>query len=323
MYMLKRIVLLLIFILFQVAFGAQKELVLMSYNVNLLPNIPISDLTKNLNHPYKRSELIAEEIGKINPDVVTFQEDIAPLSFAILNVNMKDKGYRYRTKVVGSWDWRHPNLLNGGVVIYSKYPFFGQPDYLIYPSSLGWEAVSNKGAVYVAIKKEARLYHIVATHTQSLDSDTSSADYQIQFQRWKMQINALSQFVANLRLDSHDRVILLGDFNADSGKAEPRSMAVPEFGSAYDYLISNLKAREAAPYTADTRAYSYDSKTNKMAAVSGQERTTLDHVLCLADYRCPETSISTIDIMALKSVKLGETSDLSDHYAVLANLYYP
>jgi hypothetical protein len=51
-------------------------------------------------------------------------------------------------------------------------------------------------------------------------------------------------------------------------------------------------------------------------------RQTLDHFLCISGYLCANQDKSSIQIIAVKSDKLGKLNDLSDHYAVLANLFY-
>lgn len=60
--------------------------------------------------------------------------------------------------------------------------------------------------------------------------------------------------------------------------------------------------------------------TNGMA--TSEEQTTLDHIMCLEGSSCADPSKSYVSIIALTSNKLGAVTDLSDHYAVIAQLNY-
>lgn len=292
---------------------------IISYNANLLPNIPISPLTKNLNHPFKRAKLIPYELDKYKPDVVVFEEDIGPISAAILNKHMKKLGFKYYTKIVGSWDLSHINLLNGGVIVYSRYPFAEDPQYLVYPKSYGWESISNKGAIFAAIKKDGFTYNIIATHLQSIDQN--SKDTESQLIHWQKQIGALAQFIANLNLSASKPLIIVGDLNADSQMAIPGEIPKKEITPIYNKLLSSLNAKEVAPYANNTLPFSFDGKTNLMIN-DVNNRQTLDHFLCISGYLCANQDKSSIQIIAVKSDKLEKVNDLSDHYAILADLSY-
>ncbi|TNF65592.1 MAG: nuclease [Gammaproteobacteria bacterium] len=294
------------------------SLKVMTYNVNLLPNIPISPLTQNLNHPYERARLIPYQIAKYDPDVVVFQEDIAPIMYYILNKHMKRVGFKYKTDVVGSWDFEHINLLNGGVIIYSRYPFAEPPQYFVLPKSYGWEAISNKGAVFAAIKKENKVYNVISAHLQSIDSNSENKEEQTL--HWRIQVNALNQWIANLNLKADEPLVLAGDVNANSGISAAGEITSPSIRYPYyQYLLMALDAKQAAGYSENTLAFSFDGITNTMNLSS--ERKTLDHVLCFNGYVCPLLNASSTEIVALRSLML-EAPDLSDHYAVIGNLTY-
>ena len=139
-----RILTLFSILIVSLSLAMASQIKVMTYNINLLPNIPISDMTSNLNHPYKRAYYIPKKIAKKNIDVVAFQEAIAPLSFYILDKRMKAFGYKYRTKLVGVPSLTHLNLLNGGVLIYSRYPIIGQSQYMVFPRSYGLEGFQIK-----------------------------------------------------------------------------------------------------------------------------------------------------------------------------------
>ncbi|WP_119342862.1 endonuclease/exonuclease/phosphatase family protein [Facilibium subflavum] len=292
------------------------HITVMTYNTNLLPNIPISDLTKNLNHPFKRAYYIPNALDHYKPDIVAFQEDIAPVSFVILNAQMRKHGYPYHSKVVGMPSLKHLNLLSGGVIIYSKYPFSQKPQYAVFSRSLGLEGIANKGAVFTQITKNNKRYNIISLHTQSFSQPIKAKEYD----RWRIQIGQLSQFIANLQIPANQAVIIMGDFNADSGKAITAENPQIVFNSPYQYLLNSLKAQPAGIYSKDTLPYSYDSKTNKM--VTSKEQTTLDHILCMVDYQCPDKR-SSLKIIALHNKHIGDITDLSDHYALIGSLYYP
>ena len=290
------------------------QIKVMTYNINLLPNIPISDMTSNLNHPYKRAYYIPKKIAKKNIDVVAFQEAIAPLSFYILDKRMKAFGYKYRTKLVGVPSLTHLNLLNGGVLIYSRYPIIGQSQYMVFPRSYGLEGISNKGVVYTAIEKKGYRYHFVSLHMQSFSNQIESS----KFDAWKRQLGALQTFISNLKFSSNDRVILMGDFNTDSAKAM-NGVIDPQGNIVYQTLVQDLQVFQIAPFK-ETLPYSYGYLSNGMT--TSQEQTTLDHIMCLQGSTCADTVNSSISIISLKSKKLGSVQDLSDHYAVVADLNY-
>ncbi|MCF6766094.1 endonuclease/exonuclease/phosphatase family protein [Thiotrichales bacterium 19S3-7] len=311
------LVFMVIFSSLNLSYGAS-SLKVMTYNVNLLPNIPITPLTQNLNHPYERARLIPYQIEKYKPDIVVFQEDIAPIMYFILNKNMKQVGYKYRTEVVGSWDLDHINLLSGGVIIYSRYPFAEPPQYLILPKSYGWEAISNKGAVFAAVKKKNKVYNIISVHMQSIQYASEDKDAQIV--SWKVQIGALNQWIANLNLSADEPLILAGDLNADSGFSKSGEITLPSIDyPLYQYMLMALNAKQAAVYAENTLPYSFDGVTDSMN--NSTVRETLDHILCFSGYVCPTEANSSTKIIALKSAML-EAPDLSDHYAVISQLTY-
>ncbi|WP_395168618.1 hypothetical protein ACGP04_06825 [Piscirickettsia salmonis] len=76
------------------------DLQIITYNVNLLPNIPISSLTKNLNRPFQRAKLIPEHLK--TADIVALQEAVDPIMRLMISNRMKDLGFTYKTPVVGS-----------------------------------------------------------------------------------------------------------------------------------------------------------------------------------------------------------------------------
>lgn len=290
------------------------EIKVMTYNVNLLPNIP-TPLTTNLNKPYQRAYYIPKEIAKHNIDVVALQEAIAPISFYILDKRMKAFGYKYRTNVVGQPNLEHLNLLNGGVIIYSRYPIVGQPQYVVFPRSYGLEGISNKGAVFVAIEKDHQIYHLISLHAQSFSGTIDDNEFNV----WKKQMGALQEAISNQHFSSNDKVILMGDFNADSGYS---STTEPTTGNiVYQTLLNMLHLKASAPFAQNTLPFSYDKLTNSMAV--SDERTTLDHILCIDGATCPSDTQSSVEIVALKNKHLGDMPDLSDHYAMIGTLVYP
>ncbi|AKP73764.1 Sphingomyelinase C precursor [Piscirickettsia salmonis] len=290
------------------------DLQIITYNVNLLPNIPISSLTKNLNRPFQRAKLIPEHLK--TADIVALQEAVDPIMRLMISNRMKDLGFTYKTPVVGS-PWchpLHPALLNGGVIIYSKYKFVGSPQQLIYPRSTGWESISNKGAMYVPIEKDGVIFNIFATHTQSVSTGTEKAPKQMI--KLHDQINHLATFISNLNIPANQPILVLGHFNSNSGNIHQQEKSQYPL---YLDLINTLNAKLAPPYSTDSLPYSYDTVTNSMATDQGPQET-LDYIFCLKSHPCPSTGSTTI--FKITDSSLGNKPDLSDHYPIQAQLHY-
>ncbi|MEG4456884.1 sphingomyelin phosphodiesterase [Microcoleus sp. N9_A1] len=215
-------------------------------------------------------------------------------------------------------------VINGGVVIMSKYPItqkiqlvynnsaFGSPDYF-----------SNKGAAYVKIDKEGYTYHIVGTHMQADDGKKTYTDIR------EKQLQEIKGLVNSLNIPSNEPVIVGGDLNVPYTDDVTGKFIMNRLGGQYNYTlvpgqgsfsaVSNLYAQCLAEYM--HYRPNYDN--------------TLDYVVYLSDYLQP-TNNPQMAVVHLKTQnpmyweymkkKLPDTggnyNDPSDHYPVEVEYSY-
>lgn len=117
----------------------------------------------NLGHDERAKRISKSDYVK-NQDVIVFEEAFDTSARKILLDNLREE-YPYQTDVVGrtkkNWDaslgnFRSYSLVNGGVVILSKWPIEEKIQYIFNDSGCGTDWFANKGFVYVKINKEGK-----------------------------------------------------------------------------------------------------------------------------------------------------------------------
>lgn len=254
----------------------------LTYNTQLMPFY--AGTVDNLNQPKIR--VIDIEPRITHNDIVVLEE----LFDHDLRHTMMDEmkqHYPHNTTVVGT---NSNKPLSGGVMIFSKWPIVRE-EQIVYQACSGADALAAKGAVYAAINKNGKIYHLFGTHLQAGNDDDS-------IRSRKKQLNELTNFIDRMYIPANEPVLLAGDFN------------INEFSNEAHDLLSILNV--TAPANIGYR-YSVDNLTNSMDV--GKERSRLDYILYRNTNAKPLTAFNNVYILRdLDNEAMWPAFDLSDHY---------
>ena len=152
-------------------------------------------------------------------DVATFAESDDATERDKMFQQFASVGYRYKTSVVT--DYNDKSLLNGGVVIGSKWPILREDQIVYRDACSGSDCLAAKGVKYARIIKTApvtlangttinasKIFNVFATHMQAWYTQADLNDRAKQAQQ-------LKAFVKSQNLDPSEPVLFAGDFNTD------------------------------------------------------------------------------------------------------------
>lgn len=316
------------------------DLRVMGYNIMQLP-VQDWDQSQRAAHLPDAIRALADQ-----PDVIAFSEVLT--DEALYAVQELNDVYPYMTPVLGlvcsggGWDSISGNCSNaftvvrGGVMVISKYPIIEQHAHVFNASQFGTaDYQANKGAVYVEIEKEGHRYHIAGTHTQAThDEDTAQTAHETRV----AQAQEIRDWLDGFNIPADEPVIVAGDLNVEHDNTSNLNEIVNQSlnatlwfdnGNVTDYVHSypenNWMSRAYNYY------FGYDMCYNK----------TLDYVVTLNGYLQPIEPAQQ-DVIQLKATESwywsyldgrwdlcngtvwhdGYTTDLSDHYPVVATYRY-
>ena len=155
----------------------------------------------------------------LNVDVATFAESDDANERELMFRQFEIRGYKYKTSVVTDYDGK--SLLNGGVVIGSKWPILREDQIVYRDACSGADCLAAKGAKYARVikttevrqddgtlKNMSKIFNVFGTHMQAWYSKADQAD------RAK-QASQLKAFVDAQMISKTEPVLLGGDFNTD------------------------------------------------------------------------------------------------------------
>jgi len=245
--------------------------------------------------------------------------------------------FPYQTPVVGKscsgWKSTTGNfrsnmfVINGGVTILSRYEITEQRQH-IYHAMHGstWDSWANKGIAYARINVKGTSIHILGTHLQADEGHVPhSESHDIRM----TQIREMKQFLHDdLKLSNTERVIVAGDLNVEYTTEAFRKD-----------LESNVRT---TIFYEHGMPGSFSPSHNRMAWANARanrqpedRNETLDYILVPKDFAPPFRDPMAV-VVPLKSSdswywkylakecseKKGMTSDLSDHYPVMATIEF-
>lgn len=193
-------------------------------------------------------------------------------------------------------------VMDGGVIIVSKYPIETAKE-IIYEPSGGGDRNAKKGAVYAKINKEGKLYHIFGTHPQ--------ADEEYHKERLN-QLRVLKKFIDTQKIPANEPVLIAGDMNID------------KYAGDFEKMLTILHATQ--PSLTGEEKYTYNLYKNNLAINYGWDEgrsKCFDYILYGTDYQKPVTSFNEIRIFCLSKPWGTVYNDLSDHYAVYGCFEFP
>lgn len=281
------------------------SLQVLSYNVFHLPDIAaVMHYKEDFRAKGQAKALvgIAEQL-----DVVVFQEGFNKAAKQHL-FDAIYPSFPHSTELVGLycetsrfWDSVAGNcsnslfVTNGGVKIVSRYPILEKHQYVFRSSGKGTaDGSSNKGAVYVAVEKDGRKYHVVGTHLQADQGSFDGSGTR------NLQMTELSQWISSFSIPKDEPIIYAGDMNVESTNQSAFADMKRLLASETLYIFDPLRA-------------TYSNVSNSIVKERYPDyNDTLDYILVSNQHRQPTVS-STIEIIRFQK----ENIDLSDHHAVL------
>ncbi|MBW6456882.1 MAG: sphingomyelin phosphodiesterase [Trueperaceae bacterium] len=257
----------------------------LTFNAALLPELAASTRQS------ERAARMAPHL--VGYDVLVLQEVFINRHREALLAELAD-AYPYRTALVGADGARDlPWRQDGGTVILSRWPIEREAQLLFDDVCSGSDCLADKGVAYAAIRKGTRVYHVFATHAQSVYGRDPPAVRAAQFA-------LLRAFVDAQGIPADEPVIVAGDLNVDAH--------TPELDAMLDAL------RAAWPPLVGDGRYTWDPVANALAE-GGRE--WLDYVLVSLDHAQPARAWNRA--LPLRDGGL----DLSDHFAVWGRVIMP
>jgi len=279
-----------------------QSLTVLAWNVYLLP-----DLLAVPDEKRWRAEQIAVALNKTDADVLVLSELFGD-ELSLLVLSRLSERYPFRSGVVAAghsvWVGGRPTFESGGVVVLSRFPLENMSE-IVFSQAADMDLFARKGALYAAVNKNGKRYHIVATHTQANAENRGIRE---------SQFRELAAFLKELAPPEEDPVIIAGDLNVDFHDEE-----------AFSNALAILRA--SPPSFAETARgpYSYDPETNPLAAAASDTNELLDYVLISARHQQP--CLFKSDILPMTDRHIGSKPEgdriyLSDHHAVKSRMAF-
>lgn len=310
-----------------------------TYNVWMLPR-KVSMFTAVSPRKNTRARLMAEVLPAC--DVWVFTECFDHRSRKVLLDKLAESGgYYFSTPTVGHNKRMSKGgktyvrkLINGGVLIASKYPILSVRIKLFGDASCGADRLADKGVLYAKILKEGLLVHVFATHFQAWNDAASRAVR-------RTQMEMVKSFMASLAIDpENDAVLLVGDLNVDFwlNKRSGEYDEMLDLLDLHDTAAGSASRASGGPASAEdarcllsaqrSAKFSFDRRLNALAAdglSSDGSLELLDYVLYSKSHRQPSQADSWV--LPIRSAtpwkwRKREQFNLSDHFPVVSELAF-
>ncbi|CEG41091.1 Endonuclease/exonuclease/phosphatase [Plasmopara halstedii] len=247
-----------------------------TYNVWMLPR-KVSAFTSVSPKKNTRARLIGDMLPPCDIWVLTECFDYRARD--ILLDKMSDAGYFFFSPTVGHKRVNKSNmrkLLNGGVLLASKYPI-------------------------LSVRVKLFEVHVFATHLQAWNDPLSRT-------MRKLQMETVARFMRAMDIDeANDVVLVVGDLNVDfwlNKTNQEYDEMLSIFGAVDSSVVCQhqLNFSEKKQSAADfkhTRKYSFDPRVNSLAAEglsTDGSLELLDYILYSRTHRQPETASSWLSV---------------------------
>lgn len=268
-----------------VPFGYAQEVQILAYNVFLRPGVVgVEDYRE------QRFPELVEAIRRY---------DIMGLSEVFDDECREEMIKRLKSThpyVVEPPESNNPFLQDGGITLFSRYQILFAKK-MIYEDAEGWDAMSEKGAIFVRLLlPDGSIIEVVLTHTQA-DAE--------QFAVRQKQFNQLRQFI-----QQHHQaglpLFIIGDCNVIGDKTDE-----------YNDMLTRLGAPQDVYRTLHSEpGYTWNGPENPLAGGNSLER--LDYILL---QHASNTSMLQCDFNRFPMVHaVGKAKYMSDHYG-LSGIY--
>jgi endonuclease/exonuclease/phosphatase family metal-dependent hydrolase len=238
-------------------------------------------------------------------DVVVFQEAFDDDTRATLLSGMTAQGYPHHSSILGS---DRGTEQDGGVIIASRWPIVLEKEKLFNDTCSGSDCMADKGVIYARIDKQVKAgehhyFHVFGTHLNDGDEPVQ-----------KQQLQIIRNFIDAQNIPDTEGVIVAGDFNINRDNA-----------AMYQYALDKLGVGWFSGAALRGHPYTFDGPLNDLGDGS---QSNYDYVFYSTRHLAltPASYAEVRVPRALSEWKEYETEsamwDLSDHYAVYANLHF-
>jgi len=261
---------------------ASDTLKVLSWNVYLIPKIYINV------HNAERAQKIGHVLKNSQKDIIVLQELFGKKMHRTINDSIKDiYPYSFGPGTCGFYK------LNSGVVIYSKYPI-SETKIIKYKHAVSVDRMAKKSAVIGFVNFKNTKIQIIGTHLQSKNGDKFS---KIRFK----QLNSILTDSALIKNKQYPK-LLLGDLNIGLYRKNHKKLL-------HIFNVTDGPLSGELIYSSDP--------VNTLKKDNG--KSMLDYILL---DRNNNNNIRVINrtITRYESIINGKDSDLSDHYAVSADI---
>lgn len=266
--------------------AASNNFKVLAYNVwALLPGIVSKSVSERL-------EAMPSEINGY--DAIVFSE-LFDNSRRETFLNAISSEYPHQTSVVDA----SGDIEDGGVLIVSRWPI-ETSDHIVFNDCGSEDCLSAKGVKYARINKGGNKFHVFGTHAQAFTGADNQAIRVKQFQQMR-------SYVDSKNIASAEPVIMAGDFNVDK----------EDYPQEYADMLNTLSAIEVV----NANAYKYTADGAKNGW-HDNEAEILDYVLYSSRHLAPSSSAATVIIPRSITDSVFEKYDLSDHFAVRADMTF-
>lgn len=311
----------------------QVQLSVGTYNVWMMPRI-VSAFTSVSPKKNTRARLIADVLPPC--DVWVFTECFDHRARAILLDKLKAAGYFYLSPTVGHKRLKRENMrkvLNGGVVLASKYPIVTVRIKLFKEACLGADKLADKGVLYCKILKDGLPVHIFSTHLQAWSDPLSRA-------MRRTQMVMIAEFMRSMGIDEvNDPVLFVGDLNVNYwlNKTDQEYDEMLEIFNASDPSIVITQRNPSLSHHFQQkqkldlklgRQFSFDPRLNALAAdglSTDGSLELLDFVLYSKAHRQPSEAKSWIVPLTTSTPwnwRKQPQYNLSDHFPVVSSFTF-
>ncbi|KAG2766468.1 hypothetical protein PC129_g12246 [Phytophthora cactorum] len=304
-----------------------------TYNVWMMPR-KVSAFTSCSPKKNTRARLIGDLLPPCDIWVLTECFDYRARD--ILLDKMTEAGYFFFSPTVGHKRVNKTNmrkLLNGGVLLASKYPILSVRVKLFEGACAGADKLADKGVLYCKILKDGLLVHVFSTHLQAWNDPLSRT-------MRKLQMDMVANFMRAMDIDEvNDVVLFVGDLNVDYWlnktnqeydemlnifEAKDPSVVRPrKLGNA-----SDSDKKESAAEFKHLRKYSFDPRVNALAAdglSTDGSLELLDYILYSRTHRQPTTASSWVQPLTTSQPWMWRNQpqyNLSDHFPVVSEFTF-
>lgn len=274
----------------QTDFEDRNVLNVMYYNIQM-----ISFGVSGMPQANERGSLLPAQISPYQ-DVVAYSEafDDGPREDHLIPA-MEAAGFPYRTEILNEPSGIIPFPVNGGVIIFSRWPILAEDEIdFAECGQAAQDCLASKGVKYASINKLGKIYHVFGTH---MDAGSGADDT---FAR-RTQMAEIRDFIAALDIPENEPVIFGGDFNTDP------------IDSDMDYQAFLDTMNPIIPQHIGYFESNFNDVFGKIIDHAWGDRTHL-----------VPTAI-TNEIITIRSLdpSLWDLSEFSDHRCILGRYTYP